>query len=94
MYRDCEAAMGEGSEGPRAQALAERWFTLVSRDAGDNLAIEAGIRNVWEHRGDWPLRLREHVASLYLLDLRTFESISSLLDNATGSRTDLRPSNS
>ena len=82
LYRDCEASMAEGPEGPRAQTLAARWFTLVSRDAEGNREIEAGIRNAWEHRGDWPLRLREHVASLYLLDLTTFESISSFLEKA------------
>jgi hypothetical protein len=82
LYRDSEAAMGEGREGPRAQALAARWGTLVAHDAGGNQEIEAGIRNAWEHRGNWPLRLREHVASLYLVDLKSFESISRFLDEA------------
>jgi hypothetical protein len=85
LYRDSEAAMGEGPKGTRAQTLAARWATLVGHDAGGNQEIEAGIRNAWEHRGNWPLRLREHVASLYLVDLKTFESISSFLDEAIGS---------
>ena len=84
LYRDSEAAMKESPEGPRAQALAARWASLVSHDAGGDKEIEAGIRNAWEHRGNWPLRLREHVASLYLLDLTTFESISSFLERAVG----------
>jgi hypothetical protein len=76
--------MAEGPEGPRAQALAARWFTLVSRDAEGNREIEAGIRNAWEHLGDWPLRLREHVASLYLLDLQPSSRFQASWKKPTG----------
>jgi hypothetical protein len=84
LYRDAEVMMREDRAGPRVQALAERWATLVGHDAGGEQEIEDGIRNAWKHRSRWPTRLREHVASLYLMDPQTYESVSTFLDEAIG----------
>ena len=80
LYRDAEAMIGEDRASPRAEALAARWATLVAQEAGGDQEIEAGIRKAWEHRTNWPVQVREHVASLYLMDSATFESVSSFLD--------------
>jgi hypothetical protein len=84
LYRDAEVMMREDRAGRRVLALAERWATLVGQDAGGDQEIKDGIRNAWEHRGHWPPRLRDHVASLYLMDPKTYESVSSVLDEAIG----------
>jgi DNA-binding transcriptional MerR regulator len=63
----------------RDTALAPRWATLVSEDAGGDPEIEAAIHRAWQHRGEWPERLRQHVACLHLVDLETFDSIAGLL---------------
>jgi hypothetical protein len=84
LFRDAEVMMREDRAGRRVLALAERWATLVGQDAGGDQEIEAGIRNAWEHRSRWPARLREHVASLYLMDPQTYESVSTFLDEARG----------
>ena len=83
--------MVEGPEGPGAQALAVRWATLIGHDAGGNQEIEKGIRKAWAHRSDWPARFREHVASLYLVDQDSFESVSRFLDEAISRSKKLQP---
>jgi len=84
LYRDAEVMMQEDRTGWRVLALAERWATLVGQDAGGDQEIEDGIRNAWKHQSRWPARLREHVASLYLMDPQTYESVSTFLNEASG----------
>jgi hypothetical protein len=82
LHREAEALLRDGPKDSPAHALAARWAALVSYDAGGDQEIEAGIRNAWAHRGEWPPRFREHVASLHLTDLESFESVSNFLDES------------
>jgi hypothetical protein len=85
LFRDAEAAVGNSPKDAAAQALAVRARALACHDAGGNLEIEAGIRNAWQHRGQWPPRFREHAAALYLTDMESFETAANFLDYSSDS---------
>jgi hypothetical protein len=54
LVADVEATLGEGPAGPRAQALAARWPTLVEGFASGDLEIQQGVNRMWNDTANWP----------------------------------------
>jgi DNA-binding transcriptional MerR regulator len=47
-------AAGEKPEGAQAQALADRWLTLIQGFTGGNKEIQAGLNKMYADRANWP----------------------------------------
>jgi len=56
LYADVAAAMQEGEDpgGPRAQALAARWRTLVEGFTGGDPEVQKGLNRMWADQANWP----------------------------------------
>ncbi len=64
LFADIEGAMADGElpEGPRAQALAARWRTLVEGFTGGDPDIQKGLNKMWADQANWPAPQRETYA--------------------------------
>jgi DNA-binding transcriptional MerR regulator len=60
LFRDVEAALGEDSASPKAQALAERWRKLVSQFTGGDPEIQNGLNKMYADQNNWPEPQRRH----------------------------------
>jgi DNA-binding transcriptional MerR regulator len=54
LIADVEAALGEDSASPKAQALAARWKGLVEEFTGGDKAISGSLGRMWQDRENWP----------------------------------------
>jgi DNA-binding transcriptional MerR regulator len=59
LVADVEAALGEDPAGPKAQALAARWRTLVEGFTGGDPEIQKGLNKMWADKQHWPAAERE-----------------------------------
>jgi DNA-binding transcriptional MerR regulator len=59
LVADVTAALGEDPAGPRAQALAARWRTLVEGFTGGDPDVQRGLNQMWADKENWPAENRE-----------------------------------
>jgi DNA-binding transcriptional MerR regulator len=59
LVADVTAALGEDPAGPKAQALAGRWRTLVDGFTGGDPEVQKGLNKMWSDKENWPVDQRE-----------------------------------
>jgi len=61
LYRDIEAAIAQDDrpDSPRAQALAERWTSLVEEFTLGHQGVSEGLRKVWANKDSWPAQMQQ-----------------------------------
>jgi DNA-binding transcriptional MerR regulator len=59
LITDVTAALGEDPAGPKAQALAARWRTLVEGFTGGDPEVQKGLNEMWADKENWPAENRE-----------------------------------
>ena len=62
LFRDVEASLNEDPASAKAQALAERWKTLVSGFTGGDPEIQKGLNKLWQDKDNWPAAERSRMA--------------------------------
>jgi MerR family transcriptional regulator, thiopeptide resistance regulator len=81
LVADVAAAIGEDPAGPKAQALAARWRTLVEGFTGGDPEVQKGLNKMWADKENWPAEQRQS----YAIDPKIQEFIVKAM-NATPSR--------
>jgi len=61
LYRDIISAIGSDPKGPAAQALVDRWMTII-QDASPRPAVRSGLIRAWADREHWPAALKRRAA--------------------------------
>ena len=61
LFRDVEAAFDKDPESPEAQALAERWKTLVAGFTGGNPEVASGLNKLYQDKANWPAAAKERM---------------------------------
>jgi hypothetical protein len=61
LYKYIVAAIEADPKSPAAQALVDRWLTIV-HGAGQQPAVRTGIMKAWADRDHWPAALKRRVA--------------------------------
>ncbi|MFY9570175.1 MAG: TipAS antibiotic-recognition domain-containing protein [Blastocatellia bacterium] len=54
LIKEVEQALGEDPAGQTAQALAERWVTLVQGFTGGDAKIQEGLNKMYADQKNWP----------------------------------------
>jgi DNA-binding transcriptional MerR regulator len=54
LIEEVEASLGEDPAGPKAQALAARWRTLIESFSAGDRAIEQGLNKFYSDQANWP----------------------------------------
>jgi len=62
LIHDVEAVLGEDPAGPRAQALANRWMSLVEEFTGGDPEIETSVGNLYRDQANWPAEFRHQMS--------------------------------
>jgi DNA-binding transcriptional MerR regulator len=77
LLADVKAAVdaGEPVSGPRAQALAARWRTLVESFTGGDPEVQKGLNRMWTDQQHWPADLRGQ----YTIDPRIQDFIAKAM---------------
>lgn len=58
LIADVEAALSEGPEGAKGQALAARWNELVEGFTGRDPDITASVGRMWQDKANWPADMK------------------------------------
>lgn len=61
LFRDVEAVLGEDPAGTKAQALADRWMSLVEEFTGGDPDITASVGNLYQDRANWPAQFQQQM---------------------------------
>jgi len=61
LFREVEAALGEGPASEKAQALAARWKKLVEAFTGRDPQITAGLKKMYQDRPNWPVNMQQRM---------------------------------
>lgn len=75
LFADVTASLDADPAGPVAQALADRWKTLIEEFTGGNQDIKEGIGRAWKDRDNWSDAMRAQ--STEFADPRVWEFIKS-----------------
>ena len=59
LFADVTASLGEDPAGPTAQALVDRWTTLVKSFTQGNAEVTEGLGRAWADRQSWPSHLKK-----------------------------------
>lgn len=60
LFRDVEAALGEDPASPRAEALGDRWMSLVEEFTGGDPDITS-VGNLYKDRANWPAQFQQQM---------------------------------
>jgi MerR family transcriptional regulator, thiopeptide resistance regulator len=58
LYKEVEACLNEDPAGPKAQALAARWRSLVEQFTGGDPEIQKGLNAMWNDSANWPANVQ------------------------------------
>jgi DNA-binding transcriptional MerR regulator len=59
LFRDVESALDGDPRGAVAQALLDRWDTLIHEFTRGDRQIAEGVARAWNDRASWPARLKQ-----------------------------------
>jgi MerR family transcriptional regulator, thiopeptide resistance regulator len=79
LVADVEAALGEDPAGPKAQALAARWRTLIAGFTGGDPEVQKGLNTMWADKANWPAQERER----FHIDPRVQEFITKAMKSGS-----------
>jgi DNA-binding transcriptional MerR regulator len=61
LFSDVEAALDRDPASPEAQALAQRWKTLVAGFTGGDPEISQGLGKLYQDRANWPAAAKDRM---------------------------------
>lgn len=61
LIRDVEALLGEDPAGAKAQALADRWMSLVEEFTQGDKDVTTGVTNLYKDRANWPADFQQQM---------------------------------
>jgi DNA-binding transcriptional MerR regulator len=82
LFRDVEAALDEEPSSERAQALGQRWTSLMLELSGHDREVMDGLIAAWADRPHWPATLRWQIEGLYMLSAERFARAAAFIDAA------------
>lgn len=82
LYRDCSSILGSDPVSHEAQAVADRWRALLDAETGGDEETKREMLDAWSRRGQWPEGMKRYFASLYELDVETWERVTDFLERA------------
>jgi hypothetical protein len=71
----------------QAQALLERWETLLDVESDGDDEIKTTFIAQLQHRHSWPAGMRRYIASLYATDTDTWSRVTDFIEQALACKT-------
>ena len=82
LFRDCSAIIDVDPGSAEAQAIVTRWRALIEAETGGDEEIKRDMTEAFSRRRQWPAGMRRYMASLYELDLDTWQRVTDFIERA------------
>jgi MerR family transcriptional regulator, thiopeptide resistance regulator len=86
LVRRIVAALDKDPAGAEGRELAAAWHELLRREAADDAATIAALETVWRTQRQWPVGLRNYIASLHEVDADTWDRVVDFVDAASAAQ--------
>jgi MerR family transcriptional regulator, thiopeptide resistance regulator len=82
LYHDCAAILGESPSGRAAQSIVARWHAIVDDETGGDEEAKGMMLKSFSGHGSWPKAFKRYWASLYGMDVATWERVADFIARA------------
>jgi DNA-binding transcriptional MerR regulator len=82
LFRDCSAVLDLHPASPAAQAIVARWRALLDAETGGDEETRRDMLEAFSRRQHWPAGMKRYMASLYELDLDTWQRVTDFIERA------------
>jgi len=82
LFRDWSAILGSDPTSQEARALAARWRALLEAETGGDEEIKRDMLEAFSRRRQWPDGMKRYVASLYEVDVDTWQRVTDFIERA------------
>jgi DNA-binding transcriptional MerR regulator len=82
LYRDCSTILGSHPSSPEAQTLVARWRALIDAETCGDEELKRDMLDSFSRRRQWPNGMTRYIASLYELDVETWQRVSDFIERA------------
>ncbi len=82
LFRDCTMILDADPSSRDAQAIVARWRALLEAETGGDEEIKRDMSEAFSRRRQWPAGMRRYMASLYELDVETWQRVTDFIEHA------------
>jgi DNA-binding transcriptional MerR regulator len=82
LFRDCASILDSDPSSPAAQSLVERWRALVEAETLGDEELKRDALDAFARRRHWPDGMKRYIASLYELDVETWQRVTDFIERA------------
>ena len=82
LFRDCVAILDSDPASPAAQSLVTKWRALVDAETMGDEELKRDALDAFARRRQWPDGMRRYIASLYELDVDTWQCVTDFIERA------------
>ena len=82
MFRDGASILDSEPTSPEAQSLIARWRALVEAETLGDEELKRDALDALSRRREWPDGMRRYIASLYELDVDTWQRVTDFIGRA------------
>ena len=82
LFRDCSSILDMDPSSQEAQALVMRWRALLEAETLGDEELKRDALEAFSRRRLWPDGMRRYIASLYELDVETWQRVTDFIERA------------
>jgi len=82
LFRDCAEILDSAPSSPVAQSLVMRWRALIDSETLGDEELKRDALDAFSRRREWPSGMRRYIASLYELDVETWQRVTDFIERA------------
>lgn len=82
LFRDCVSILNSDPSSLAAQSLVTRWRALVDAETLGDEELRRDALDAFARRRQWPDGMRRYIASLYELDVDTWQRVTDFIERA------------
>jgi DNA-binding transcriptional MerR regulator len=82
LFRDCASLLESDPSSREAQSLVARWRALVDAETLGDEELKRDALDAFARRRQWPNGMRRYIASLYELDVDTWQRVTDFIERA------------
>ena len=82
LFRDCAAILDSEPSSLEAQSLVARWRALIEAETLGDEELKRDTLDAFSRRREWPNGMRRYIASLYELDVETWQRVTDFIERA------------
>jgi hypothetical protein len=82
LFRDCTSILDSEPTSREAQSIVARWRALLDAETLGDDELKREALDAFSRRRQWPDGMRRYIASLYALDVDTWQRVTDFIERA------------